>query len=62
MLKKSFGTSHDHEVKSGQLIAPGLPQSAENALMAKIATTYGKTWHTWDTADPQNTLPWVSRI
>jgi hypothetical protein len=30
--------------------------------MAKIATTYGKTWHTWDTADPQNTLPWVSRI
>lgn len=55
--EKKLWHSHGYEVKSGHLIASGIPQPAENALMAKIATTYGKTWHTWDTADPQNTLP-----
>jgi hypothetical protein len=39
--------SHVHEVRSGQLIAPGIPDVAEHELMKKIAGTYGKTWHTW---------------
>jgi Protein of unknown function (DUF1264) len=47
--EKSLWHSHVHEVKSGQLIAPGIPQAAEHALMAKLIHTYGKTWHTWHT-------------
>jgi hypothetical protein len=45
-----------HEVRSGSLIAPGIPQVAERELMTKIAGTYGKTWHTWHT-DRQHELP-----
>ena len=41
--------SHVHEVRSGALIAPGIPNVAERELMQKIAGTYGKTWHTWHT-------------
>jgi hypothetical protein len=64
--KKLFGTlpadekkmwhSHVHEVKSGQLIAPGIPDVAEHEFMEKMVGTYGKTWHTWHT-DQQQTLP-----
>jgi len=48
--------SHVHEVRSGQLIAPGIPEVAEHEFMEKIAATYGKTWHTWHT-DQQLELP-----
>lgn len=48
--------SHQYEVKSGSLIAPGLPAVADKALMSKIVNTYGKTWHTWHT-DRDKTLP-----
>lgn len=41
--------SHVYEVKSGQLIAPGLPDIAEKELMEEIISTYGKTYHTWHT-------------
>lgn len=54
--EKSFWHSHVHEVKSGQLIAPGIPQVAEHALMKKLVGTYGKTWHTWHT-DRKLSLP-----
>ena len=47
--EKHFWHSHVHEVRSGQLIAPGIPELAEHELMEKIAGTYGKTWHTWHT-------------
>ncbi len=43
-------------MKSGSLVAPGLPQVADKALMSKIVNTYGKTWHTWHT-DRDKTLP-----
>jgi hypothetical protein len=46
---KPMWHSHVHEVKSGQLIAPGIPQIAEHELMEKLVNTYGKTWHTWHT-------------
>lgn len=53
--------SHVYEVKSGTLIAPGIPDSAEHALMAQTVNTYGKTWHTWNskggTATPPLGLP-----
>jgi hypothetical protein len=54
--EKHMWHSHVHEVRSGQLIAPGLPDAAEHALMDKIANTYGKTWHTWQT-DTHADLP-----
>ena len=54
--EKHLWHSHVHEVRSGQLIAPGIPEVAEHELMEKIAGTYGKTWHTWHT-DQGNALP-----
>jgi len=45
--EKHLWHSHVHEVRSGQLLAPGIPEAAEHELMEKIAGTYGKTWHTW---------------
>ncbi|WP_053185538.1 OBAP family protein [Pseudomonas thivervalensis] len=47
--EKQLWHSHVHEVKSGQLIAPGIPQAAETRLMENLIDTYGKTWHTWHT-------------
>ena len=47
--EKPLWHSHVHEVKSGQLVAPGIPPQAEHELMEKIIGTYGKTWHTWHT-------------
>jgi len=47
--EKKLWHSHQYEVKSGELIAPGLPKAAEHELMEKIVSTYGKTWHTWHT-------------
>jgi len=54
--EKKYWHSHQYEVKSGTLIAPGLPPVAEKALMKRIVNTYGKTWHTWHT-DRDKTLP-----
>lgn len=54
--EKALWHSHVHEVKSGQLIAPGIPEVAEKALMEKLVGTYGKTWHTWHT-DQRMALP-----
>jgi hypothetical protein len=54
--EKALWHSHVHEVKSGQLVAPGIPQIAEHALMEKLIGTYGKTWHTWHT-DMNKQLP-----
>lgn len=47
--EKQLWHSHVHEVKSGQLVAPGIPQVAEHRLMENLVSTYGKTWHTWHT-------------
>lgn len=54
--EKALWHSHVHEVKSGQLVAPGIPDLAEKALMEKLIDTYGKTWHTWHT-DADKPLP-----
>jgi hypothetical protein len=54
--EKPLWHSHVHEVKSGQLIAPGIPLLAEHELMEKLVGTYGKTIHTWHT-DHHETLP-----
>ncbi|WP_122414662.1 OBAP family protein [Pseudomonas viridiflava] len=54
--EKAYWHSHSHEVTSGQLVAPGIPEPAEHALMEKLVNTYGKTWHTWHT-DKDKSLP-----
>lgn len=54
--EKKLWHSHHYEVKSGALIAPGIPEIAEHELMEKLVSTYGKTIHTWHT-DQQRTLP-----
>lgn len=48
--------SHVYEVRSGTLIAPGIPDAAEHELMESMVDTYGKTWHTWH-SDQGHDLP-----
>jgi hypothetical protein len=45
--EKRLWHSHHYEVKSGTLIAPGIPDLAEHAYFSDLVTTYGKTFHTW---------------
>ncbi|CAK0787767.1 hypothetical protein CVIRNUC_010989 [Coccomyxa viridis] len=54
--EKKLWHSHTYEVMSGMLYAPGVPNAAEAAEMAKLVDTYGKTWHTWQ-VDRGDTLP-----
>ena len=54
--EKKLWHSHRYEVKSGTLVAPGLPDVAEKELMKELVTTYGKTWHTWQ-VDRGDKLP-----
>ena len=54
--ERTLWHSHVYEVKSGELIAPGIPEVAEHELMEKLVSTYGKTFHTWHT-DQELTLP-----
>jgi len=54
--EKKLWHSHHYEVKSGTLIAPGIPDAAEHELMEKLVSTYGKTIHTWNT-DQRLELP-----
>jgi len=54
--EKKYWHSHAYEVKSGMLVAPSIPYAVENIEMEKLASTYGKTWHTWQ-VDRGDTLP-----
>jgi len=45
--EKRLWHSHHYEVKSGLLVAPGIPERAEHAYFKDLVTTYGKTFHTW---------------
>ena len=47
--EKKFWHPHNYEILSGQLIAPGLPDTAEEAFLKKKMNSYGKTWHVWNT-------------
>lgn len=47
--EKQYWHPHNYEILSGQLIAPGIPQAAEKALMKQKMNSYGKTWHVWNT-------------
>jgi Protein of unknown function (DUF1264) len=45
--EKRLWHSHSYEVKSGELVAPGIPEKAERAYFKDLVSTYGKTFHTW---------------
>ncbi|MBS0639090.1 MAG: OBAP family protein [Acetobacteraceae bacterium] len=45
--EKRLWHSHHYEVKSGALVAPGIPELAEREYFKDLVTTYGKTFHTW---------------
>jgi hypothetical protein len=47
--EKQYWHPHNYEILSGQLVAPGLPEVAEQALMKSKMNSYGKTWHVWNT-------------
>jgi hypothetical protein len=54
--EKKLWHSHNYEVKSGVLTAPGMADTAEKDLMKVLIGTYGKTWHTWQ-VDRGDKLP-----
>ena len=47
--ERQYWHPHNYEILSGQLMAPGLPATAEKALMRSKMNSYGKTWHVWHT-------------
>jgi hypothetical protein len=58
--ERQYWHPHNGEILSGLLVAPGLPQAAEHALMKKKINSYGKTWHLWNTGangKPGDSLP-----
>ena len=55
--EKAFWHSHVFEVKSGQLVLPGVPTRIEREAMEQLVHTYGKTWHVWHT-DHGDRLPY----
>ena len=54
--EKRLWHSHDFEVKSGELIIPGVPEQVERTALKDLVTTYGKTWHMWQ-IDRGDVLP-----
>lgn len=58
--EQTYWHPHNYEILSGTLVAPGLPQMAEKALMRRKMNSYGKTWHMWNagvTTGKGDTLP-----
>lgn len=58
--ERKYWHPHNGEILSGQLVAPGIPDVAEKALMKQKLNSYGKTWHVWNTGhhgQPNDVLP-----
>ena len=56
--ERAYWHPHNYEILSGQLIAPSIPDVAEEELMRSKMNSYGKTWHVWDTrSDAGTELP-----
>lgn len=54
--EKQYWHPHVYEVQSGLITLPGVPNMAEDKIMARLINTYGKTWHMWQ-VDRGDTLP-----
>jgi hypothetical protein len=50
--ERKYWHPHNGEILSGQLVAPGIPDAGEHALMKQKMNSYGKTWHVWNTGHP----------
>jgi len=46
--ERKFWHSHEYEARSGLLVAPRLPWSAEYKLIKDLQPTYGKSFYFWD--------------
>ena len=55
--EKKLWHSHQYESRSGQIVAPGVPEAAEKEIMKRLERTYGKTWHFWQ-VDRGHPLPY----
>jgi len=56
--EQAYWHPHNGEILSGLLVAPGILEQADHALMRSKMNSYGKTWYTWDTrADGESSLP-----
>ncbi|MDB5351673.1 MAG: hypothetical protein JWN86_2920 [Planctomycetota bacterium] len=53
--EKAYYHPHTYEITAGLLVIPGMSAAEEDAVMGKLITTWGKTWHTWP--DPKTPLP-----
>jgi hypothetical protein len=47
--EKQFWHPHNYEILSGELVASGLPDTAEKLFLKQKMNSYGKTWHLWMT-------------
>ncbi len=54
--EQQYWHPHNGEILSGQLVAPGIPETAEKELMRSKMNSYGKTWHVWAT-EQRHRLP-----
>jgi len=50
--EKQYWHPHNYEILSGELVAPGLPDSVEKTTLKDKMNSYGKTWHVWMTGSP----------
>lgn len=57
MEERELWHSHQYEVTSGLLIEPGMPDNVDKETMKILVNTYGKTFHTWNYANKNNSLP-----
>lgn len=48
--ERALWHQHRYEVMSGALVAPGMSEKQELEFLRKAISTYGKTWHTWNSA------------
>ena len=49
--ERKYWHPHNHEILSGQLVMPGIPDIAEKEALAGKMNSYGKTWHLWNTGE-----------
>jgi hypothetical protein len=50
--EKQYWHPHNYEIFSGELVAPGLPDSVEKTTLKDKINSYGKTWHLWASGTP----------
>ncbi len=59
--EQTYWHPHNYEILSGSLVAPGLPDRVEKAMLKLLMNSHGKTWHLWHTSQhdggPGDRLP-----